>query len=31
MQTDNIKMNLITKKIEIFMNSSRNKVKIISN
>ena len=31
MQTDNIKINLITKKIKIFMDGSKNKVKIISN
>ena len=31
MQTDNIKINLITKEIKIFMDGSKNKVKIISN
>ena len=31
MQTDNIKIDLITKKIKIFMDGSKNKVKIISN
>ena len=29
-KTDNIKINLITKKIDIFMNNKKNKVKIIS-
>mgnify|MGYP001483153496 CR=1 FL=1 len=31
MQTDNIKINLITKEIKIFMDGSKNKVKITSN
>ncbi len=31
LKADNIKINLITKKIEIFMNDSKNKVKINSN
>ena len=30
-KTDNIVINLITKKIDIFMNNKKNKVKIISN
>jgi len=31
MRTDNISINLITKQIDIFMNNSKNKVKIATN